>query len=184
MSCGRPTGSSGTCTVCDLPFSRGWFVGLRQGALDHLVSVSKFDSVRAGCDMQAELLDDVLPALPERTVVVPIPTIARHIRQRGYGHAERIAEQLAKRRGAQYSPALKRAVQHVQQGATRAQRKKQAAESYTVDKQLDPETTYLLVDDVYTTGFTMRYASEVLKDAGAQDIWVAVTSRQPLDEQG
>jgi len=40
---------------------------------------------------------------------------------------------------------------------------------------------YLLVDDVMTTGSTLKYAARALKQAGASQVWVAVIARQTLD---
>ncbi|MET0980124.1 MAG: phosphoribosyltransferase family protein [Candidatus Saccharimonadales bacterium] len=39
----------------------------------------------------------------------------------------------------------------------------------------------MLIDDVVTTGATIKYAAESLRQAGATQIWVAVIARQPLD---
>ncbi|PID31344.1 hypothetical protein CR983_01645 [Candidatus Saccharibacteria bacterium] len=178
VQCQRPV-AAGRCTICKVPYERAWAAGLRRDALDRLVSTSKFDSVRAGCDMQAALLDQVLPELPERSVVVPVPTIARHIRRRGYGHAERIADRFARRRGVVSARLVKRRAQHVQHGSSRRERQRQAARSYSVADRLDPSTTYIIVDDVFTTGYTVRYVAQQLRAAGAKHVWVAVTSRQP-----
>lgn len=179
--CRGPQAHEGECGSCALPYSHAWYVGDRRGTLDNLVSASKFGSSRAGCDMQAELIDDILPKLPDNTVIVPVPTIARHVRERGYGHAERIARTLARRRNVAASELIGRKVQYVQHGATRSERKRQAADSYVVKSKIDPDATYLLVDDVFTTGFTVQYVAQALRDAGASDVWIAVTSRQPID---
>jgi competence protein ComFC len=183
LSCLEPV-RSGACSRCKLPYQRGWFVGERVGSLARLVDASKFLSVRRGCDVQAELLGAILPALPSGAVFIPVPTIAKHRRTRGYGHAERIARALARQRGCSTDHLVERRVQHVQHGATRRQRHKQAAESYVVHTKLDPEVTYVIVDDVYTTGATIKAVAESLRLAGATTIWVAVTSRQPLDAKG
>lgn len=174
----------GSCGRCTLPYQRGWFVGERVGSLAKLVDASKFLSVRRGCDAQAELLAGVLPEVPARSVFVPVPTIAKHKRVRGYGHAERIARKLALLRGCDTAPLVERRAQYVQHGATRRQRYKQAARSYVVRSKLDPERTYVIVDDVYTTGATIAAVSDALSEAGAENVWVAVTSRQPIDSQG
>ena len=36
------------------------------------------------------------------------------------------------------------------------------------------------IDDILTTGATIKYASLALRDAGAKHIWVAVVARQIL----
>jgi predicted amidophosphoribosyltransferase len=47
--------------------------------------------------------------------------------------------------------------------------------------EVSSEITYLLLDDVVTTGSTIAGASRVLKEAGANTIWVGAIARQPLD---
>lgn len=182
LACQRPFGRDGRCS-CRRSYGQSWCVGPHEGNLKALVAVSKFDSARAGCDRQAELLNHVLPELPSDVVVVPVPTIARHVRQRGYGHAERIARQLAKHRKLSYQELFARTSQLVQHGATRSARTAQARRSYRLAKQVQPGATYLIVDDVYTTGATIDALASLLRGAGVKtsQIWVAVTTRQPTD---
>jgi predicted amidophosphoribosyltransferase len=49
-----------------------------------------------------------------------------------------------------------------------------------VTRNINEDACYLLVDDVVTTGATIKYAAKALKDAGAGDVWVAAIARQPL----
>jgi predicted amidophosphoribosyltransferase len=46
---------------------------------------------------------------------------------------------------------------------------------------LDPESLYVLVDDVYTTGATLHAARTALLAAGARHVQAIVLARQPLD---
>ncbi|RYF28401.1 MAG: hypothetical protein EOO17_04860 [Chloroflexi bacterium] len=69
----------------------------------------------------------------------------------------------------------------MQRHATKSQRRKQASRAFTCKSELSTDTTYLLLDDVVTTGATMEYAAKCLRDAGAGDVWVAAIARQPLD---
>jgi len=41
--------------------------------------------------------------------------------------------------------------------------------------------TYLLIDDIYTTGATFEFASRTLLEGGASEVWVAALVRQPLE---
>lgn len=92
-----------------------------------------------------------------------------------------VARHFAKIRHLPLSVVLRRRTATMQRGAGARQRTAQAKEAYICPVVLDPEATYLLVDDVMTTGATMKYAAKTLADSGAQNIWVASISRQPLD---
>lgn len=180
--CAHPVNpKSHLCTECKTAYSRAWCVGWRNEALRSLIDTFKFERVRAAHVALAELLDEVLPILPETTIIVPIPTIARHRRIYGYGHTELVAGAFARLRGLPYAEALQRRHRHVQRGATRQERVVQAKASY-IPSQVQKGATYLLLDDVYTTGSTLEYASRALLKGGAGQVWIAVISRQPLEK--
>lgn len=183
LVCTRPSVSEGVCTSCQasLPYSRAWAAAERRDAVQRLIDSGKYESNRTGCDRQAELLSAILPVLPAETVIVPVPTIQAHIRQRGYGHTERLARQLAKIRNIHYAPLLRRRASFVQQGANLSTRIRQAEQSFAANP-VTHTAPILLVDDVFTTGSTLKYAAKTLRDAGADDVWVAVTSRQLFDD--
>lgn len=104
-------------------------------------------------------------------VVVPLPTIGRHVRERGLDHTAILARKLAKRRGWKYERVLGRATDVVQVGTKAVARKAQAEKTYEVVREASGEKLYLLVDDVWTTGATMLAAEKALKEAGAK--WIA-----------
>lgn len=154
-------------------------VGWHEEQLEALIHASKTGSIRRGCVLQAELIGTILPDFIGNTVIVPIPTIRSHIRQRGFDHTKIIARELARERGYMYTAILRRTKNYVQKGSTRRERIKQAALSLTLDGVIDPDTNYIVVDDVYTTGATIGTAVKLLRRAGARRIWVAITARQP-----
>jgi predicted amidophosphoribosyltransferase len=43
------------------------------------------------------------------------------------------------------------------------------------------QLTYPLIDDVVTTGATVKYATQKLLDARASAAWIATITRRPLD---
>lgn len=180
MLCLVPTIDGNLCSGCIGPLTRAWVVGERTDVLQRLTNDSKFASNRRACLAQASLLDTILPRLPDDTLVTPIPTIWPHIRQRGFGHAEYVARSLATMRHLAYSPLLTRITNSVQHGATRQQRLKQAKQAYACGVPLD-DAPILLVDDVCTTGASLVAAANVLRQAGARQVWAAVTTRQMLE---
>ena len=56
-------------------------------------------------------------------------------------------------------------------------RRKQAAMAYRIAGKVNPETEYLLMDDVWTTGSSILAARDVLRKAGARKISVVVIAK-------
>ncbi len=179
--CGAAAGVIGVCQNCAAAYSRAWCVGERTDTLRQLIDDFKFENAYAAHSPLAALLDEQLGQLPENTVIVPVPTIAPHIRQRGYDHTLLIAKALAERRHLAVSRALRRATITRQRGADRETRARQAERAFVTKGTLEADRSYLLIDDIITTGATVEYAARALRRAGAGDVWVAALARQPLD---
>jgi ComF family protein len=180
IGCGRPT-SLTICSACDVPYEKAWCVGERSGSLEALINNYKFENARAAYLALSDLLYITVPFLPTGTIIVPVPTVSSHVRQRGYDHTRFVANHFAKRRGHTVRLLVERQTTTKQRGTNRRQRMKQAKEAFVVRRSIDPTTPYLLIDDVVTTGATLHYAAQALRDAGATIVWVAVVARQPLD---
>ena len=164
-----------TCPKChNLPPI--YYVGARSGLLDEIIHEYKYDSVRAFKKPLAEMLSSRLPLFPKDTIIVPLPTIPSHIRERGLDHTYLIAKHLSKSRHLKVERILLRNTNSVQVGADRHTRLMQAKTAYAINSKItiNSETTYLLLDDIWTTGASMKAAIKLLRDAGAQKIAVAV----------
>lgn len=173
---------SGICELCMTSYQKAWCVGSRDGALENLLNGIKFDGNRDVAAMLARMLDTVLPVLPANTEIVPVPTLPRHVRQRGFDHTLTMARQLATIRGLRATQALGRRDAFQQRGQDKKRRFEQASGSFQARRPVRSNIPYLLVDDIITTNATVRYAAQTLKDAGATDVWVAVIARQPLEK--
>lgn len=169
------------CYECQNIAQRGWCVGERADALRRLIDAYKFENAKAAHKPLADLLDSVIPDLPSQTIIVPVPTVSAHIRQRGYDHTAILARSFAKKRGMKYQPILQRATKSSQRGASRAVRLQQAASAFSISRKVESGVPYLIIDDIATTGSTLRYAAKVLRTAGVTEVWTAVVARQPLD---
>jgi len=146
-----------------------------------LIDHFKFERAKAAYKVAADLLLETIPELPAETIIVPIPTVRAHIRERGYDHTFLVAKRIAKQRHLKLSPVLKRKTATEQKGTDAKERDRQAKSAFRVEGSLQPSIPYLLIDDVVTTGSTLRYGAKALQRAGARDIWVAALAKQPLD---
>lgn len=186
LNCNRPTTSDNLCETCRQasPYKRAWFVGYRQGELESLLDGYKFERQKAASGVVAELLLTRLPIFPPRLVVVPVPTLSQHVRQRGYDHTLLIAKRLASQRHLKLVEALRRASKSSQLGQRRAERLRQAKTAFVIKRRLAGNPACLLVDDIFTTGATVRSAAEQLLRAGAKEVWLAIVAKQPSTKGG
>lgn len=182
ISCDQQlAGPTGVCQGCTVAYDRAWCVGRRQDTLQYLIGNYKFTNAKAAHRTLATLLHKRLPQLPENTVIVPVPTVSAHIRQRGYDHMLLMAKSLSGIRGVPVDTILERKTSTKQRDASRSMRIKQAKAAFVCRRPLNAARTYLLIDDVVTTGATANYAAAALKAAGAETVWLGAISRQPLD---
>jgi predicted amidophosphoribosyltransferase len=117
---------------------------------------------------------EVAPAAPG-LVVTWVPTSARRRRHRGFDQSELLARAVARRLGATTGPLLRRRPGPAQTGLDRAAR--EAAAGYRAIARTGAPV--LLLDDVCTTGSTLRAASAALAGAGAPPIGHLVVARTP-----
>ncbi|NTW61890.1 hypothetical protein HGB25_00520, partial [Candidatus Saccharibacteria bacterium] len=81
-----------------MAYDKAWVVGQRDGVLQRLVGLYKFERAKSAYKVLGDLILDILPDLPPETVIVPIPTTPSRIRERGYDHMLLVARYIAKKR--------------------------------------------------------------------------------------
>jgi ComF family protein len=135
----------------------------------------------------AALLADapgVARALAEADVALPLPLSAERLAERGFNPAQLLARQLVARTGARCAVRtdLLLRVRHTepQHGLPRERRLKNVRGAYAVDPRkaaLLQGRRVALVDDVMTTGASLREAALALRAAGAEHITALVFAR-------
>ena len=121
-----------------------------------------------------------------KIVLVPLPTIRKHIRERGFDHTLRLCfvlENFLQKRlddfgiSAEYQSLLVRKNKTVQVGKEKKERVKQAEKAYGIREgvEIENKTLYILVDDVTTTGASLAAAKKILQ---ANQVWAAVLMKE------
>lgn len=121
-----------------------------------------------------------------RIVLVPLPTIRKHIRERGFDHTLRLCfelEEFLQKRlddfgiSVEYQSLLVRKNKTVQVGKEKKERVKQAEKAYGIREgvEIENKTLYILVDDVTTTGASLAAAKKILQ---ADRVWAAVLMKE------
>ena len=157
-------------------FERVYVVGAREDVLSRLVGNFKYLSRRASSVPISKLLAQTLPSeLPSH--VTYVPTSPAHVRQRGFDHMKLVSNGLSKLTKMQTVDALRRSNNKSQHTADKSERLRQSLESFTVRCSTFPEKV-LLIDDIYTTGYTVKAAAKLLKEHGVKEVWLAIVARQ------
>lgn len=127
-------------------------------------------------------LRELLAGAEERwDLVVPIPLHWRRRWLRGYNQAERIARPLAALLGIPCARVLRRRrATRPQVGLPRKARLANPQGVFATRRGSRPvDLRVLLVDDVVTTGATLRAAARELRDAGARGVTAVAAARTP-----
>lgn len=157
-------------------FSRVIVGGVKEGLLSVLLKQYKYqgrrDLARALAWKVWEVAERELFETGEvgEVVIVPLPTIRRHIRERGFDHMLMLARELCQMsENLRLEPILERLNKTVQVGKSAKVRREQAKQAYGLKKEakLRGDIHYVLFDDVWTTGSSMRAAADAMRNAGA-----------------
>jgi ComF family protein len=117
------------------------------------------------------------------TIIIPIPLHPKRYRERGFNQAELIVCRMSSKLNIPVSTGILTRVKYTEPQVkmkSRSDRLKNMDDVFSVNtnakKQLN-NVTVILVDDVFTTGATMRSAAKVLKKAGISSVWAITMAR-------
>ena len=146
-------------------------------------------AARLGC-MLASSITRLAAELPLESLVIPIPLHQSKFSQRGFNQARLLATAALARLRQTHpglrlvlacSTVIRQRATDSQAGLTPRQRRLNVRGAFVVpDAQSVNGRNVLLVDDIFTTGATVRAAAQVLLRAGAARVWVATVSRARL----
>ena len=197
--CGAPQGKGvgviGVCGRCERAktgYSTAEIaaVGDYRGVLREICVAHKFAGAIAAAEplaawLTALLIDRGISESVE--LVCPVPLHPFRELSRGYNQSALIARSVAKALELRYEARLLQRLRNTDPQArlSASQRAKNIEGAFSASrrgKKLIEGARVLLVDDVMTTGATLRAAAKALKEAGAKSVHGAVVARAALDE--
>ncbi len=179
--CQRVSDEYRTCSSCRKVIHLRTLLsaGPYDGIHKQLVLKMKKDGSREAATSIAQALALLLAQnsylLQDINLIVPVPTIRPHIRERGFDHTRTIAQELSKLIGLPTEALLERTTNTRQVGKSRKERFAQMENGVKMRrvKSLNG-VKILLIDDIATTGATLSACSRELKKAGANSVSAVV----------
>lgn len=148
-----------------------------RGSAKRAIKALKYKKIWLLAGLLSQLLADDLQekgiSFGEGAIIVPVPLSFWRKGKRGFNQTELLGLALKDQLGLLFRADLLERVKETlsQTGLSREERVKNIKSAFKVRESLQGEDL-LLIDDVLTTGETVRECSRVLKKAGAGQVWV------------
>jgi len=183
--CAEPlTAGSGDCARCRL-HPPAWdsvhCLFVYQPPVDSMITGLKFSRELVFARVLGTLLArsrlQLREALPE--CIVPIPLHRQRHLTRGFNQSAEVARHVAPRLGLRVESRLlqRHRATAAQSGLDAAERARNLAQAFVVDRRCACPRRVALLDDVLTTGSTAEAAARTLKAAGCQHVQLWVCAR-------
>jgi ComF family protein len=175
---------SSVCGICQLsppPFSHCYYACCYQTPIDKWVMALKFGGKVIYSRLFAEMLSLLISHIPHNYVLMPVPLHQSRLRKRGYNQAYEIAKEISKINSRILDTSLIRQKNTAMQAQLELKhRAKNVSKAFALNQPLQ-STNIILVDDVMTSGNTLKECAKTLKKAGAIDIRILVFARKSMN---
>lgn len=170
------------------PFHQHIYLFRYQGALRELFLSYKFHQQSHIYHAFVEILiknEKIYRNLKNYDIIVAVPISKQRKKERGYNQSALIARKIAKQVGIRYAPHVLCKIKHnlPQHNLEKKQRKENVKNAYKLQyPQTIQGKKVLLIDDIYTTGNTVKECSRVLQQAGVKQVSVLTIAKDYIKE--
>ena len=184
--CGRWTGKSIICGECmqeKRGFQQGYYGFYFETKLRDAMHAFKFNGRKdVGRHLVSLVKGTILSFAEGFDCIIPVPVTEKRLRERGFNQSFIIGEEISRiTNKAMYHAVLQKTRDTKDQFTlSRDERKKNIKGAFTIrDRKAIKGKRILLVDDLFTTGYTAQEASRVLLGAKAKTIIFFALARTP-----
>jgi competence protein ComFC len=144
------------------------------GKMQQAIHKFKYENVRQLASPLAQyLVSEVQRAGWSPTLVTAVPLHDSRFRERGYNQSALLGQVLAECIGVSFNGEAIHRIRQTQQqvGLNMHERQENVAGAFSAGQRLVHGQRVIIVDDVFTTGATLRECAQALHEAGAECVW-------------
>ena len=152
------------------------------GPMRQAVHQFKYNGLRALAPTLGQLLWQNWSQQPYPVeLIVPVPLHSSRLRQRGYNQSALLARELGRHSGLPVSDQVlaRKAATPPQVGLNARERMLNVRGAFVAERSLVRGLSVVVIDDVMTTGATLRACAEELLSAGAREVWGLTLAAEP-----
>lgn len=168
-----------SCRNKEFSFTRAWSAANYSGAVRHLLHLFKYNNktslARPFGNLLVEFFETYNLARFKLDYLLAVPLHPARLREREYNQSGLLCEEIAKITGIKISKNNLRRIKHTafQSDLTLDERFNNVSGAFVLKKPQEfAQKNILLVDDLLTTGATCSEAAGVLRQAGADNVYV------------
>lgn len=175
--CGTKIPGVGVCPICSgkkhvFEIARAPF--LYTGEIKRLIHNFKYNNARyLFAPLSLYMLEEYKTWKMNADMIVPVPLYAKRYKQRGYNQAEELAKELSRHLNIPVVNAVSKERETVSQTELEFKdRQENVKDAFKLIDKSVKNKNILLIDDVYTTGATVKEVCRVLNKAKVNKIYV------------
>lgn len=176
IKCGKKIVESGICGECinnNSYFDFLFHIYSYEGKAKEVINLYKFKGAFYFANVFSLKMYEILKNLPENFINSSITFVPAHpyrILARNYNPVEYLAKSMSKLYGVPCLPTLKKIQwKKPQTSLSKEKREKNVKGTFKAIREKMPEKI-ILIDDIYTTGATIKECAKILKKAGIKNI--------------
>lgn len=174
--------SNNTCNHCNnnnIYFEKLFSIGIYSGLLKTLIYEYKYNKNKDLSKLFSDLVYEKIKNIKDKIdIITSIPIHKEKLKTRGFNQAELFAKRISYKTRWKYLEIIERVKNTKAQFSLNIlERKENLKDAFIINKKNIENKNVVLVDDIYTTGTTIKEACIELKKSGVNKIYIIVIAR-------